>query len=86
MDKYRILAKDKFKSFYGQDVKEDDHIIQVASSIMMTRDEVLNGGSFVTAFVKNNLDEAVNRADAETINHFRYFSYVKKFGYLDENI
>jgi hypothetical protein len=44
--------------------EEKNHIVHVASSVLMTRDEFMTGGSFVQAIVDNNLYHAVNRADS----------------------
>lgn len=44
--------------------EEKNHIVHVASSVLMTRDRFMMGGSFVQAIVDNNLYQAVNRADS----------------------
>ena len=76
---------DKVRSFTaGYNLDLSDHIINVCASIMMTRDKFLQGGSFVSAFVDNNLIEAVNRADDECIKHFRIMSIVMRNCYMDE--
>lgn len=50
----------------------DNHIIDIITSVMMTRDRVGPlGGSFVQAVVHNNLFEAVSRADSECIKYIR---------------
>lgn len=73
VDKYRKAAKD----YAAQWKIDNDHVISVGASILMTRDNVLQGGSFVQAVVNNNLYEAINRADDVCIQHLRYFVGVK---------
>ena len=43
----------------------------------MTRDSELQGGSFVQAILRNDLEEAVNRADNTCINYLRFFVGIK---------
>jgi hypothetical protein len=43
---------------------EKDHIVHVASSVLMTRDGYQMGGSFVQAVVDNKLYQAASRADS----------------------
>lgn len=85
LDKYKKEAQKRFKMFYDRtaESEEDNHIVHVASSIMMTRDNVIQGGSFVQAFVDNKLAEAINRADDQVINHFRFLTNVKSFSYVE---
>lgn len=70
---------------YGmvEETQEDaDHIIDIAASIMMTRDiENYKGGSFVNAVVNNDLTNAVSRADSVCIRNLKLFTYIKNFGY-----
>lgn len=48
-----------------------NHIINIMVSIMMTRDNVLSGGSFVKAVVDNRLYEAINYADRECYDYLK---------------
>lgn len=73
IDKYRKVAKD----YAAQWKIEDDHIINIGASVLMTRDGELQGGSFVQAVVSNNLQEAVSRADDKCIQHLRFFVGIK---------
>jgi hypothetical protein len=59
-----------------------DHIVDVAASVMMTRDKYQMGGSFVQAVVLNDLDNTVNRADSECALAIRYFVYCNKYVHL----
>jgi len=67
-DKYRTAVV-HFLNRYNEQVSE--HIIDVMISVMMTRDNVLQGGSFVQAIVGNNLREAISRADDDCGKNLR---------------
>jgi hypothetical protein len=67
-DSYRMAAV-HFANRYNKEVSE--HIIDVMISVMMTRDNVLQGGSFVQAIVGNNLREAISRADDDCSNNLK---------------
>ena len=62
-----------------------DHIIDVIVSVMMTRDNVLSGGSFVQSVVDNDLHNAVSRADSDCINHLKLIVLAKSQSYIDVN-
>lgn len=55
---------------------KDQHAINVAASVLMTRDKVMSGGSFAQAIVDNNLREAINRADETCIKYLKFFSII----------
>ena len=61
-----------------------EHIINVAASVIKTRDKVLIGGSFVQAIINNHLEEAVCRADKECYEHLRLLVMVKKYCYPNQ--
>lgn len=48
-----------------------NHIIEIMISVMMSRDNLIQGGSFVQAVVDNDLRKAVSRADKECTAHLR---------------
>jgi hypothetical protein len=48
-------------------------------STMMTKDNVLQGGSFVQAVVKNNLRDAISNADADCSKHLRIITLCANF-------
>lgn len=56
---------------------EEEHAIDVAASILMTRDKVQMGGSFAQAIVDNNLRESINRADDTCIKYLKFFSIIR---------
>jgi hypothetical protein len=82
-DSYR-QAVVHFLNRYNEEVSE--HIIDVMISVMMTRDNVLQGGSFVQAVVANNLRESISRADTECGKHLRIISLCCSFCYVDSEM
>jgi len=78
MEKYRAKARE-FAAGWKID---NDHVINICASVMMTRDNVLQGGSFVQAIIDNNLYEAINRADDTCINYLKIFVIAKRNWYL----
>ena len=82
-DKYRTAVV-HFLNRYGKEVSE--HIIDVMISVMMTRDNVLQGGSFVQAIVANNLRESISRADTECGKHLRIISLCCSFCHVDSEM
>ena len=82
-NKYVTSCKN-FSNRYGyKDMS--DHIIDIMVSIMMTRDKVMEGGSFVQAICNNNLKECVSYADSECINYIRLLSLTHSFCHLNSN-
>ena len=82
-DKYRTAVV-HFANRYNEQVSE--HIIDVMISVMMTRDNVLQGGSFVQAVVANNLRESISRADAECSKQLRIITLCANFCYVDSEM
>jgi hypothetical protein len=72
MDKVKMYkaAAQRWAAMYKVD---EQHAIDVAASVLMTRDGVLQGGSFVQAIIDNNLREAINRADDVCIKYLKFF-------------
>jgi hypothetical protein len=65
---YELAARNFVKRY---EVEVSEHIIDVIVSVMMTRDKVWTGGSFVEAIVANNLRDAISRADSDCQNNLR---------------
>jgi len=79
-----VTATKNFADRYGyKDIS--NHITDVMVSIMMTRDKVLSGGSFVQAICENNLRECVNRADNDCANHLKLLSLTHSFCRVESN-
>ncbi len=83
---YLDAAIESFYKFYGYAAITDEqrHVAQIGSSIMMHRDGTLNGGGFVTAFVNNDLMQAIGRADKTVINHFPFLANIKQYGRIND--
>lgn len=79
IETYQSRAREFAKS-YGEEPA--DHIIQVMASAMMTRDNVLQGGGFVQAVVKNDLADAISRADAQVVLNLRIIVLAFRFAHL----
>lgn len=72
-ERYKQASKD-YASQWGI---VDEHVINIGTSILMTRDGELIGGSFVQAVLRNDLEDAVNVADNTCINYLRFFVGIK---------
>lgn len=66
-----------FLERYGETVSE--HVIDVMISVMMTKDNVLQGGGFVQAVIDNNLREAISRADTDCGKNLRIITLCASF-------
>jgi hypothetical protein len=79
MEKYYEAAK-KFAQSYH--LNPSYHIIDVMASVMMTRDKVQQGGSFVDSIVKNDLYGAISIADAECLANIKIIVLAKEFAHV----
>ena len=75
-NKYKMAAM-HFAERYGETVSE--HVIDVMISVMMTKDNVLQGGSFVQAVVANDLKESISRADTDCGKNLRIITLCANF-------
>ena len=75
----------QFYKFYGYAAITEDqlHVVQIGQSIMMHRDGILNGGGFVTAFVNNDLLQAIGRADDNISKNFRFLANIKQYCHVN---
>lgn len=67
------------------DMLHDDdreHIYNIAASIMMTRDEYLQGGGFVKSIIENDLGVAASSADHICLRALKLFVLVKSWAFL----
>jgi hypothetical protein len=71
---------EEFAKSYGVEVSS--HIVEVMASAMMTRDKVMMGGSFVEAVTKNDLAEAISRADAACLANIRIIVLAFRFAHI----
>jgi hypothetical protein len=79
MEKY-YQAAEKFALSYQ--ITPSYHIIDVIASVMMTRDNVQQGGSFVQSVVKNDLYGAISRADSECLANIKIIVLAKDFAHV----
>ena len=79
MEKYLKKAKE-FAAEYQVEVSE--HIIHVIASVMMTRDNVQQGGSFVQCVVRNDLYQAITRADKSCLENLKIIVLAKEFAHV----
>ena len=70
MEKMEMYRKKATEFATKWDVN-NDHIIHIISSVMMTRDKYLEGGDFVQAVCRNDLRSAVARADKQCSEHLK---------------
>lgn len=75
---YQEKAKEYAQSW---DV-DNQHAIELMCSAMMTRDNVLQGGSFIQAVVRNDLADAVNRADNTAMKYLKQIVAAKNNCYV----
>jgi hypothetical protein len=59
------------------------HVVDVMTSLLMTRDKIWVGGDFVQAVISNNLREAVLRADDVIVNHIKHMVIARDNFHLD---
>lgn len=75
---YREAAEEFAKKW---EMNVSDHIIDIIKSVMMMRDGIVDGGSFVKAVCNNNLVDAVVRADLDCLANLKIItlSYSQSF-------
>jgi len=71
IQEYKDRVKQEFDRWYRPDLmsiplteEEMNHVINIGTSILQTRDGGIQGGSFVQAVVDNDLSRTYNRADS----------------------
>ena len=70
IQEYKDRVQKEFDQWYGSQMavtlteEEMNHVINIGTSILQTRDGGIPGGSFVQAIVKNDLSGSYNRADS----------------------
>jgi hypothetical protein len=83
-ENYRLLARHIFNEkkdyfipcYHNLNEAEQQHISDIAASVMMTRDLVMPGGGFAHAIVSNDLRGAFDRADSTIVIAIRFMVYV----------
>ena len=74
-------AYPKVKNYIFGEISDSDylHIIDIATSVMLTRDNILQGGGFVQSIVKNDLEGAFCRADSVCERAIKFFIYCNMY-------
>jgi hypothetical protein len=62
------------------------HLIQIIRSIMLHRDKIMMGGSFVHYLIENDLINAVCKADSICYKHIKLLVLAKKYCYAEDKI
>jgi len=85
LSNYTETAKTAMYQFYGSKpymtaptIDEEDHVINIARSVMLHRDGIMLGGGFVTAVIENDLEKAISVADSTCSQHLPFFAYCKR--------
>ena len=90
-EKYQELASSELSKNYmffleehsfAIDSSSMDHLISLGVSVMLTRDNLLPGGSFVQAVVKNDLGDALGRADKIAFIGLKYLVHLRDFAHV----
>ena len=68
-----VLSQSYFNEFVGEDL---EHLVRLAASVMMTRDNYMQGGQFVQSVVDNNLAGAIGRADNVALRGLKILTLV----------
>lgn len=81
---YRQAAKEYLAKNFPDDtmreqfgIRDVEHIKDLAGSVLLTRDRIMLGGSFVRAVVDGDLETAIARADYEASKSLKILVTVK---------
>jgi hypothetical protein len=66
----------------GWKVNLSDHQINTMISVMLHRDGIMNGGSFVEAVANNDLYGAISRADMENFQNLKLVTLCYKNNHI----
>ena len=83
IQEYKDRVEQEFDQWYGSQMsvtlteEEMNHVINIGTSILQTRDGGIQGGSFVQAIVKNDLSGSYNRADSTNRRVIPFYIYLK---------
>lgn len=85
LSNYTETAKTALHKFYGSKpymaaptIDDEDHVINIARSIMCHCDNIMLGGGLVTAIIENDLERAISVADSTCSQHLPFFIYCKR--------
>lgn len=81
IENYYDVAR-KFALNYEKETS--NHIIDIMASVMMTRDNFLQGGGFVQAVIDNDLYLAISRGDKECQKNLKLIVATKHHCFLND--
>ena len=79
---YHLKRDIYFECHHNFSYNDVHHILDVAASVMMSRDGIMIGGGFVEAITHNDLMGAFDRADAVMVKSIRFMVYIYRNGIL----
>ena len=83
VDASRQRAHEWFSKNYSDEalanlgIRDRNHVEDLIASVMMTRDDIMQGGSFVQAIVANDLESAIARGDYDAIRSLKILVQAK---------
>jgi hypothetical protein len=80
---YMKAAREHLENYEAEGYSQ--HIVDIVASVMMTRDDVLQGGGFVQAICDNDLRGALARADTECTKHLRVIAMAYPFAFIQQS-
>lgn len=83
-----VRAKYKARALkYAQEhhTEISEHILDILISVMLSRDKIQKGGSFVEAVCSNQLAQAINRADNECMQNLKLIVNTYNNAYIEQN-
>lgn len=82
-ESYEVYKKEALKFAFMYHVEVSPHILDLMISVMLTRDNIREGGSFVKAVVRNDLYDAISRADSESLANLRIITLCNQFCHIN---
>lgn len=79
---YIEAAREHLENYEAEGYSQ--HIVDIVASVMMTRDDVLQGGGFVQAICDNDLRGALARADTECSKYLRVIALAYPFAHIQK--
>jgi hypothetical protein len=81
-DLRETYKKSVLKFVEGWKAELTDHQVDVMISVMLHRDKIQMGGSFVEAVANNDLYDAISRADNENLNNLKLITLCFKNNHI----
>ncbi len=81
---FEVKGRDFGLNHHLLEEEDKNHLIQLGASVLLTRDDILHGGSFVQSIIKNDLWATFTRADHIAETGIKFFLYLREYVHLDE--